>query len=351
MRPTTRPIRPPAVAVRARALAWALGAWALGACASAAADAADARVAFLTGHVGEAWSRASLVAWGEVAESAAREGAVAAADAYPTESPDPALQAAALRELAAAGYDAIVVDALSATALDAAVAEACAAGALVISVRGTVGAPCAWRLAPDYRRMGRGQVEWLAAHLPEGGNLLEVRGAEGTAADAGIAAGVRAAVAAHDRFEIAASVRGGTTREDARAAIEAALPGLPPVVGVVAAGGDGLGIAEAFEAAGREVPPILLGNRHEELAWWRERAGRDGYETMSEAPAPGLSTLGFWVAERLLEGVPVPKALVVVPLRVERETLDSALALTEHDGVHDALYARESVRGLVAAAD
>ena len=350
---TTRTTRPRAARAARAALA-AAGALFLAlpvAPPAAAADTGEARIALSAGHVGDPWRRTSLEVWGAVAEAAVRDGTIGAAEAFTLDAPDPGLQAAQLLELVEAGHDAIAIDALSATALDGAIAEACARGVVVVAFHGTVTAPCAWNVTIDHRRLGRSQVNWLAARLPEGGRLLEVRGVGGTPAEIGIGAGVAASVEAHGTFEIAASVRGGRTREQTREAVAKALPGLGPVVGVVSHGVDGLGVAEAFAAAGREVPPIVLGNRHAELAWWLERAEADGYETFSVAAPPGLSTLAFGVARRLLAGVPVPREVVAAPLVVERAALEAALGLTDRDGVYDAPFPPEAVRGLAASAD
>ena len=355
--PTRAPLPPRRTPRLAGTAAVAAVALALAGAPAARADTSDARVAFVAGHVDDAWRRASLEAWGEVAERAARDGVVAAADAFASESDDPAGQAARIDALVGDGYDAIVVnaapaaDALSRATLEAAVGRACDAGTVVVSFAGLVAVPCAWRVSVDHRRMGREQVNRLAERFPDGGNLLQVRGPEGDLVDERIDAGVSAAVEVRDGLDVVASVRAAPTREAAREAVAAVLPGLPPVIGVLAHGADGIGIADAFEAAEREVPPIALGNRHAELAWWAERADETGYETWSAAMAPGVSTLAFWVARRLLEGVPVPRDLTVGYLAVDAEGLDAALRETERDGVLDRLYSAADADRIVAEAD
>jgi ribose transport system substrate-binding protein len=66
------------------------------------------------------------------------------------------------------------------------------------------------------------------------------------------------------------------------------LPSLPEIVGVVTQGGDGYGAAQAIAAAGRDMPVIVMGNRHDELTWWKEQKDANGYETMSVSIAPGV---------------------------------------------------------------
>jgi ribose transport system substrate-binding protein len=45
------------------------------------------------------------------------------------------------------------------------------------------------------------------------------------------------------------------------------LPILPKIDGVATQGNDGFGTAQAFKAAGRPIPIIVLGNRYDELKW------------------------------------------------------------------------------------
>ena len=94
---------------------------------------------------------------------------------------------------------------------------------------------------------------------------------------------------------------------------------------VVTQGGDGYGAAQAFAAAGRPTPIIIMGNRQDELAWWKEQKDANGYETMSVSIAPGVSTLAFWVAQQILDGKEVPKDLTVPFLRIEQDGLEEAL--------------------------
>ena len=88
-------------------------------------------------------------------------------------------------------------------------------------------------------------------------------------------------------------------------------------------GGDGYGAAQAFKAAGRPTPLIIMGNRQDELAWWKEQKDADGYETMSVSIAPGVSTLAFWVAQQILDGKDVPKDLVVPFLRMDQDNFEA----------------------------
>jgi ribose transport system substrate-binding protein len=227
---------------------------------------------------------------------------VKAADVFTTSDKAVPTQAAQIQNLILQSYDAIVINASSPDALNGAVKQACDAGIVVVSFDGLVTEPCAYRVVVDFKEMGRQEIVQMAKFQPKGGNLLEIRGLAGTSIDDAIHAGIVAGVAAHPQFKIVASVTGDWDQTTAQKAVATVLPSLPPIVGIVDQGGDGYGAAQAFAAAGRPRPTIIMGNRQDELQWWKEQKAKDGYTTWSASIAPGVSTLAFWVAQQVLGG-------------------------------------------------
>ena len=112
----------------------------------------------------------------------------------------------------------------------------------------------------------------------------------------------------------------------------------------------GYGAAQAFRAAGRDTPLIIMGNRQDELQWWAEQKAANGYETMSVSIAPGVSTLAFWVAQQILDGQEVPKDLVVPFLRIDQDNLEENLATTEVGGVANVEYSIDDAKAVIADA-
>jgi len=311
---------------------------------------ADKRVALSNNYAGNSWRQVMLQSFEETADQAKAQGIVAEADVYTTSENQATEQAAQIQNLILQGYDAIIIDAASPTALNGAVQEACDAGVTVVSFDGIVTAPCAWRIAVDFQEMGHQQVDYLDSRLPEGGNLLEIRGLAGTSVDEQIHAGIEGGVKAHDGFHIAGSIHGDWAQEVAQKGVSGLLPSLPEIAGVVTQGGDGYGTAQAFEAAGRVMPIIVLGNRQDELQWWKEKHAKDGYQTLSMSIAPGVASLAFWVTQQILAGEDVPKDLTVPFLKVTQETLDSVLSETPKGSVANKIYTLQDAQSVIAAA-
>jgi ribose transport system substrate-binding protein len=316
---------------------------------TALAETSGKKIALSNNYAGNSWRQAMLQSWDKVTKPAVEAGTVAAADAFTTAENQATEQAAQIQNLILQGYDAIVLNAASPTALNGAVKEACDAGIIVVSFDGIVTEPCAWRIAVDFKGMGKSEIEYLKDALPEGGKLLEIRGLAGVFVDDEISAGIHEGVAENSKFQIVGSVHGDWAQDVAQKAVAGILPSLPQdIVGVVTQGGDGYGAAQAFAAAGRPTPLIIMGNRQDELAWWKEQKDANGYETMSVSIAPGVSTLAFWVAQMILDGKEVPKDLVVPFLQINQADLEKSLETTEKGGVANVEYSMEDAAKVVA---
>ncbi|CAD7038679.1 ABC transporter substrate-binding protein [Pseudorhizobium endolithicum] len=317
---------------------------------SVSAETADKKIALSNNYAGNSWRQAMLTSWDKITKEAVSNGVVAAADAFTTAENQATEQAAQIQNLILQGYDAIVINAASPTALNGAVKEACDAGMVVVSFDGIVTEPCAWRIAVDFKAMGESQIEYLAKKMPEGGNLLEVRGLAGVSVDDEIHAGIQAGVEKNPQFKIVGSVNGDWAQDVAQRAVAGILPSLPEIKAVVTQGGDGYGAAQAFAAANRPIPTIVMGNREDELLWWKQQKDANGYETMSVSIAPGVSTLAFWVAQQILDGKDVKKDLVVPFLRIDQDNLEANLEKTEKGGVANVEYSLEDAQKVIGAA-
>jgi ribose transport system substrate-binding protein len=312
------------------------------------AATSDKKIALSNNYAGNSWRQAMLKSWNKITSQAVKDGVVAEAPAFTTAENQVTEQASQIQNLILQGYDAIVVNAASPDALNGVVKQACDAGITVVSFDGIVTEPCAYRIAVDFKKMGEIQVDYLAERMSEGGNLLEIRGLAGVFVDDEISAGIHNGVKNHSQFKIIGSVHGNWAQDVTQKAVAGILPSLAEVKGVVTQGGDGYGAAQAFKAAGRPTPLIIMGNRYDELTWWKEQKDANGYETMSVSIAPGVSTLAFWVAQMILDGQTVPHDLTVPFLQIDQDNLEENLKTTEKGGVANVEYSLEDAKNVVA---
>ena len=314
-----------------------------------AADTASKKIALSNNFAGNSWRQAMLKSWDKVTKDALGKKIVAQAPSFTTSENQATEQAAQIQNMILQGFDAIVINAASPTALNGAVKQACDAGIVVVSFDGIVTEPCAYRIAVDFKQLGAMQIDYFAKRGLKG-NLLEIRGLAGVFVDDEIHAGIVANVAKHPEYKIVGSVHGNWTQTVAQKEVSAILSTLPAVTAVATQGGDGYGAAQAFKAAGRPTPIIFMGNRQDELAWWKEQRDANKYETMSASIAPGASTFAFWVAQQILSGAKVPKEMKLPISVVTQDTLDASLKATEPGSVVNVEYSQKEVIDFIAKA-
>lgn len=311
--------------------------------APAAAATADKKIALSNNYAGNSWRQAMLRSFTTVGKQAVSSKIVAAADTFTTADRAVPTQAAQIQNLILQGYNAIVLNAASPNALNGAVRQACAAGIVVVSFDSIVTEPCAYRISVDYNAMGQQQAAEMAKLHPKGGNLLEIRGLAGTSTDAKIAAGVAEGLKKYPQFKVVRTVTGDWDQTTAQKNVAAVLPSLPPITGVVTQGGDGYGAAQAFAAARRPRPTIMLGNRQDELAWWQQQKQADGYRTWSASISPGISSFAFWVAQQVLDGKKVPKDITIPYLAFTQDNFEATLKTITKGGVASKDYTQAEV--------
>ncbi|MDX7951217.1 ABC transporter substrate-binding protein [Lichenihabitans sp. Uapishka_5] len=314
-----------------------------------AADTKDMKIALSNNYAGNSWRQSMLQSWEKVTKQAVADGLVAEAPAFTTAENQATEQAAQIQNMILQGYNAIVIDAASPSAVNGAIKQACDAGIVVVTFDGIATEPCAYRIAVDFKKLGGMQIDYFKSRGLKG-NLLEVRGLAGVFVDDEIHAGIEAGVKADADLKIVGSVHGDWTQTVAQKEVAGVLPTLPPVAAVATQGGDGFGVAQAFKDAGRTTPVIFLGNREDELSWWKQQRDANGYQTMSASIAPGSSTFAFWVARKILAGETLPKDMLLPITVVTQDTLDAQLKNTEKGGVTNVLYADKDVTDILAKA-
>jgi ribose transport system substrate-binding protein len=306
------------------------------------------RIAFSNNYAANSWRQQMLRDWQTGVDKAKADGQIAEAQAFTTNENSAAEQAAQIQNMILEGYDAIVIDAASPTALNGAVNLAAAAGIPVVCFDGIVTSPKAYVINIDFGWYGRNQVEYIANNLTKTGNILEIRGLPGTSVNDDIHNGIAAGLKKYPGLKVVGEVYGNWDEATAQKAVAGILPSLPKIDAVVDQGGDGYGAIMAFQAAGRNVPMVMMGNRYDELAIWKELKDKSGFKTFSACSQPGAVQIAMWVAVEVLNGKKVPHMMNINPLVVPQEKLDFFLANTAKGGVATLNYPQAWTQQMIA---
>lgn len=281
----------------------------------ATGDTSGKRIALSNSYAGNSWRQQMLKTWDRATAEAVKDHIIKAAKVVNANASAPE-QANQLESLILEGWDAIVINAASPTALNGVIQEACDAHIVVVVFDGLATAPCAYKVAYDYTSMGKQEADFVAKQLDGKGNVLEVRGIAGVSVDGDIHKGIMDEFAKTPGIKVVGSVYGNWTQTIAQKEVASVLPSLPPVNAIVTQGGDGWGTYQAFKAAGRPTPLIIMGNRQDELALWHDLLKENpNYDTFSLSSAPGCASVAFWVAQQILAGKKVPNT-ILLPLPV-----------------------------------
>jgi len=306
------------------------------------------RIALSNDYAANSWRQQMLRDWASGVEKAKAAGLISEGQAFTTNESSASEQAAQIQNLILEGYDAICLDAASPTALNGAVNLAAAAGIPVIAYDNVVTSPKAYVINIDFIWYGKQQVEFIAKNFGKTGNILEIRGLPGTSVNDSIHKGIVEGLKKYPGLKVVGEVYGNWDEATAQKAVAGILPSLPKIDAVVDQGGDGYGAVMAFQAAGRPVPMVMMGNRYDELAIWKELRDKSGYKTWSACSQPSASQIALWVAIEVLEGKKVPHVMNINPLVVGAEKLDDILANTEKGGVATLDYPQSWTQLMIA---
>ncbi len=235
---------------------------------------------------------------------------------------DNATQVSQIQSLVLKGVDAIIVDPGSPTALNSAIEGAKDAGIPVIIVNGgPVTTDACYQINFDYKAAIRPAAQYVVDRLGGKGNVIISRGIAGVEADTQFYEGMMEVFNANPGIEVVAEVYSQWTGSVAQQQIASVLPSLDKVDAIIGEGGDSYGAIQAFLAAGREVPLVVLGNRGNDLSWWANEYEKNGYETYSWVTNPGIAAAALYVACDILRGNEVPQTMNVGSITITTDDL------------------------------
>lgn len=315
----------------------------------ASGPTASYSIGFSNSYAGSDFRKVMVSNWQEIASQAQKDGLIREAPVVSANN-SASEQAGQIQDMIVKGVNAIVILAASDTALNGVIRDACNAGIVVVVMASLVTERCVYTVDYNWSAMGRVEMDYIAERLKGNGTLLEIRGIAGDATDKNISDGIRKAASDYPGLRFAKTVYGNWTGSVARKEVALALPSLPGIDAVATQGGDGYGAAMAFKSAGRPLPIIVMGNRQDELALWKQERDANGYETVSVSASPSVSQVGFWVAQQILAGKQVPKFVEVPLVRIDAKDLDAWLTTMPVGGAANPVYSQASVAAMIDVA-
>jgi ribose transport system substrate-binding protein len=294
-------------------------------CSGQAQDAASKKkwkIALSNSYYGNIWRHQMVDAFRDAAEKAKSEGLISE---FIIENGDGTVnqQNAQLSGLILKGIDAICINSASPTALNGTIEKACQAGIKVLAFDSIATADCAYKLDFDMVGIFGGMADYIAGKLLSGkGDVLLVRGVQGSAPDKIISDAQKDALKKYPDIKVVGEIYGQATTAIAQSAVANILPTLKNVDAVIAqGGGDDIGIVQAFEQSGRKLPIIQGGGTTNFLKWWSDQNKKSPYQTVSANTAPGIGGAALWLAIDILNGEKVPKVIKMPGASVTAENL------------------------------
>lgn len=304
-------------------------------------------------YTGNAWRKTMVKNFQQAAQKDVQEGRLKSFQVLNTAQNTATQQITQIQTLILKKPDAIVINSASPTALNGVIQKACSAGIKVVVFDSLASAPCAYKVAHNFVDYGKAEAEFIAKQLNGKGNVIEVRGVSGSEPDVEIHNGIHQVLAKYPNIKVVATVHGEASQTTAQQAVQGVIRSLPKVDAVFTqGGGDSFGVIQAFKSAGKPVPPVVLGNAGNELAWWQGQVKKHpDYKTLSEGTMPSQSTIALGIAIDLLNGKSVPKQILDLPiLTVTPDTLDAWAQATPANGIASPVYSQQQVDALVQAA-
>ena len=251
---------------------------------------------------------------------------------------DVAKQVSQIESLILDGVNAIIIDPGSSAGLNGAIEKADAAGIPVVIVNdGPVTTDKCYQILWDTASMATNAVDYVGEALGGKGKVIVIQGQAGVPFNEEFNNALNAALAKYPDLEVVGNVYGEWTESVAQQQVASILPGIPEVDAVIGQGGDEYGALQAFQAADREIPIIIGGNRGNFLTWWSEEKAVNGYETFSWAANPFSAASGLYVAIDLLNGdQSVPKEMYMPALEITQDMVDDFTTLAADEVAYKA---------------
>ena len=222
-------------------------------------------------------------------------------------------QISAINNFIDSGYDAIVVNAQNPTAFGPVIKRAKEAGVILVAFDNILDTEDAINVDVDQKGLGVLWAKWLAAHLPNGGKVLEIKGVAGTSVDTDRHNGIHETLDASGKTWKITEVVGKWDDGVAQKATADAIATNGPFDGITAQGGD-TGVVQAMIDAGHPMVPFG-GETENGFRKFCAQFADKGLKCSSAGTGPAQVAVAIKTAMTALEGQVVPQS-VKLPLAI-----------------------------------
>jgi ribose transport system substrate-binding protein len=226
---------------------------------------------------------------------------------------DVAAQIAAVNNFIDSGYDAIVVNAQNPDAFKPVIKRANDAGVVLVAFDNILDTKDAINVNVDQKGLGVLWANWLAAKIPNGGKILEVRGVAGTSVDTDRHDGIHETLAATGKPWEIVEVVGKWDDPTAQKVTADALAVHKKFDGITAQGGD-TGVVQALIDAKHPFVPFGGETENGFRTFCGKHSG-EGLVCSSAGTGPAQVAVAIKTAIDALEGNVVPQS-IKLPLAI-----------------------------------
>jgi ribose transport system substrate-binding protein len=245
-----------------------------------------------------------------------------------------------INDLVLSGVDVLLVDPSSSSALNGAINQAVAAGIPTIDFAdGPVTTSKPYELEFNVAKEQERIAKTLFQEMGGKGNVLNIRGAEGSGADPLWQKGVDEALKSYPGIKIVSQVYGEWDESTTQSRVASVISTLPQIDGILTQGQEGYGAAQAFITANRPVPLQVWGTPGVEINFWRQLAAKGNYDTVASSADAGIGSIAVNVALAVKQGKKIPTSMTAPFLTITPKELNTTFAKL---GDNDSAYANYS---------
>jgi ribose transport system substrate-binding protein len=255
-------------------------------------------------------------------------------------------QASQIRSLMLQDPDVLMVIPASSTALVPAIEEACDAGITVIVLDADMDTSCATIVRNDYGTWGEVSLTPALDAIGGKGNIVINRGVIGSQPEEEFHNRQLEILKDYPDVTVSAEVNGFCDSSTAQKEIVSILGSLPEIAAVPGCIG-GMGVVQAFESAGRDLPAVVFDTDGKSLKFWKDNAIDNG--SFAALTDPGQAVAALYVALALLDGKDVPREIVLPLLLVNQAELDFWVEELAADEYAAYPWDKDSVDAAIAA--